>query len=675
MNMCTLGRAGIFLATAIVGLAFAPTAPAQPPTQPNAPTLSKLERFLKIRTPGAAQLAADGSLYVRDWPDGIFQLYRVEGTQAKPGTPTTKLTHFQDGLSGYSVAPDGKHILLFHAAGGNENTQISLLDPSANNAKGNITPLLSDPKVQFAANAWLPDSSAFLYTANDASPNDFHIYLYEFAKDGAPGTSSKILANPGSWSASEITPDRSRALVSEYRSASDSSIYELDIKSGKLTDLTPKPAAANSTSANDLVGYLPGFNDVLLLSDIDEGKAKLFIKDLKSGELRKALSSLDQFEIDSAGMNRDKSLLYAITNEDGYGVLHLFRLPDLSPVALPDIPKGVITVNDFEGNTIVYSLNNAQTPGLAFMYNVPAKDIKMVPQAQQLTFADTQGIDLSAFPLPDLIKYKSSKDNLDIPAFLWLPPNYNKSAPKPIPFLVLYHGGPESQHRPTFSAAVQFFLSEGFGILMPNVRGSTGYGRAFHMMDDYKKRWDSVTDGVDAAEWLVANHYASPGKISTWGGSYGGFMSVACLVEDQNRVDAGKRTHRLFGAGINVVGIVNLRTFLEKTSGYRRKLREVEYGPLSDPDFLLSVSSMSHIDKINVPMFIAHGFNDPRVPVEEAMQLAAALKDKASAARNPALMPRMFIAPDEGHGFAKYDNRLYFSQRMNDFLKDTIAKN
>ncbi len=675
MLMCTLGRAGTLLATAIVALAFLPSASAQSPSPPHAPALSKLERFLKIRTPGAAQLAADGTLYVRDWPDGIFQLYRVQGPQAKPSTPTTKLTNFQDGLSGYSVAPDGKHILLFHAAGGNENTQISLLDPNADNAKGKITPLLADPKVQFAANAWLPDSSAFLYTANDASPNDFHIYLYEFSKDSPSGKSTKILANPGSWSAPEMTPDRARALVAEFRSASDSSIYELDIKSGKLSDLTPKPTAHNSTSANDLVGYLPGYNDVLLLSDIDEGKAKLFIKNLKSGEIRKALSSLDQFEIDSAGMNRDKSLLYAITNEDGYGVLHLFRLPDLSPVALPNIPKGVISVNDFEGNTIVYSLNNAQTPGLAFMYNVPAKDTRMVPQAQQLTFADTQGIDLDAFPLPDLIKYKSSKDKLDIPAFLWLPPNYNKAAPKPIPFLVLYHGGPESQHRPTFSAPVQFFLSEGYGILMPNVRGSTGYGRAFHMMDDYKKRWDSVTDGVDAAEWLVAQGYASPGKISTWGGSYGGFMSVACLVEDQNRVDAGKRKERLFGAGINVVGIVNLKTFLEKTSGYRRKLREVEYGPLSDPDFLLSVSSMTHKDKINVPMFIAHGFNDPRVPVEEAMQLAAALKDKATAARNPALMPRMFIAPDEGHGFAKYDNRLYFSQRMNDFLKDTIAKN
>src|SRR5204863_6071791 len=159
---------------------------------------------------------------------------------------------------------------------------------------------------------------------------------------------------------------------------------------------------------------------------------------------------------------------------------------------------------------------------------------------------------------------------------------------------------------------------------------------------DYKKRWDSVRDGVDAAEWLVRNGYAEPGRIATNGGSYGGFMAVACIVEDQQRVDRGERKQRLFGACIDVVGPVNLKTFLEKTSGYRRKLREVEYGPLTDPEFLASVSSIHKVDKMNVPFFIGHGFNDPRVPVEEAMQLATALKERG-------MSPRLFVAPDEGH--------------------------
>jgi dipeptidyl aminopeptidase/acylaminoacyl peptidase len=274
-----------------------------------------------------------------------------------------------------------------------------------------------------------------------------------------------------------------------------------------------------------------------------------------------------------------------------------------------------------------------------------------------------QGIDLARFPLPEIITYKAF-DGVDIRAILYLPVGYSKGAP--IPFIVTYHGGPESQSRPAFNSTLQYYLSRGYGVMMPNVRGSTGYGRSFQMMDDYKKRWDSVRDGVDAAEWLVKSGYAEPGRIATYGGSYGGFMSVACIVEDQERVDRGARKERLFGACVDLVGVVNLKTFLEKTSGYRRKLREVEYGPLTDPDFLASVSSIHKVDKINVPVFIGHGFNDPRVPVEEAMQLAAALRERGQ-------NPRMFVAPDEGHGFAKLDNRVYFGERVANFLDETIG--
>jgi dipeptidyl aminopeptidase/acylaminoacyl peptidase len=176
-----------------------------------------------------------------------------------------------------------------------------------------------------------------------------------------------------------------------------------------------------------------------------------------------------------------------------------------------------------------------------------------------------------------------------------------------------------------------------------------------------------VKDGVDAAEWLVKSGYAEPGRIATYGGSYGGFMSVACIVEDQERVERGERKQRLFGACVDLVGLVNLQTFLEKTSGYRRKLREVEYGPLTDGDFLASVSSIHRVDKLKVPFFIGHGFNDPRVPVEEAMQLATALKERGQ-------NPRLFIAPDEGHGFVKLDNRVYFGERVAGFLDETIGK-
>ncbi len=653
------------LAAAVVSPAVA-----QPDPAKSGPTL--LERYMKLRTPGAPTLAPDGTLYVRDWPDGVWQLYRVESPEGKVGAPMTRLTSFPDGVSGYSLSPDGSRILLLAAVGGNENNQIYLLDPKANTGKGKITPITDNPKVQHSLNHWLDDGSGFLFTANDASPNDFYVYRYDFSKgaEGAPGKATLLLGREGSWSASDITPDGSRALVTRFFSASNTQAYELSTKGGETTDITLRPMSgadgAEPTAANDVVGYMPGHKAVLMTSDHEEGIPRLFLKDLGTGKATKPLPQLDKFEVDGAGMNQEKTLLAVVTNEDGYAVPHLFRLPGFEPVKLPPMEKGVATINSVRGNTVIYSLSNARTPGLSFTFNVTPPNVNTTqePMARQLTFCDAQGLDLASFPLPELVRF-TSFDGVEIPAFVCVPAGFKKGTP--IPFVVNYHGGPEGQHRPLFDRTVQYLVAEGFGVIQPNVRGSVGYGRAFHMMDDYKKRWDSVRDGVEAAEWLVKNNYAAPGRISTWGGSYGGFMSVACLVEDQERVDAGKRQSRLFGAGVNVVGITNVQTFLEKTSGYRRKLREAEYGPLSDPEFLQSVSPNRRVEKIQVPMFIAHGFNDPRVPVEEAMQLSIALKDRG-------LNPQLFIAPDEGHGFAKLDNRLLFTSRMSQFLKDTIAK-
>jgi dipeptidyl aminopeptidase/acylaminoacyl peptidase len=616
-----------------------------------------IERFIRIRTPGAPAVAPGNVMYVRDQPDGVFQLYRVEGTSVKHDFKGTKLTTYADGLSGFSMSDDASKILLFHAFGGNENIQVSHLNPST----GAITDLLKNPKVQHAVNRWLPGDTGFIYTANDASANDFYIYKYEFTADGA-GKITKLLGKPGSWSASDITDDQSRVIVGEYRSASDSSFYELTLASGELKELTNAPTG--STVAVDPVGYMPGEKALLYTSDTENGMKKLFLRDLASGNISKPISALDAYELDGVSMNRERTLLGVTVNQDGYGVLRVYRLPSFEEVTLPQIEKGVVGLTEMRGDRISWVLSNARTPGLTFTYTVPPPGAVNIqaPTAAQLTFADTQGIDLASFPLPELVKYPAS-DGLEIPAFLFLPANYTKGTP--IPFVVNYHGGPEAQFRPGFDRTVQYLLSEGFGVIQPNVRGSSGYGREFVMMDDYKNRWASVRDGVDAAAWLVKNNYAAPGKISTYGGSYGGFMSVACIVEDQQRVDAGTQKERLFGAGINVVGIVNVKTFLEQTSGYRRKLREVEYGPLSDPEFLKSISSIHKIDKINVPMMIAHGLNDPRVPVGEAMQLSIGLMRRG-------MTPVQFYAPDEGHGFQKLDNRLLFAKTMSRFLKENI---
>ena len=648
---------------ALAAPAVLPTA--RPAHAADAPTI---EQFLKIRTPGAPRLLPDGSLLVIDSPDGIRQLYRrVPNTPAAAGEPaasfktgdytSTKLTDFPDGLTAYSVSHDGKRVVLMHARGGNENWQLSLLDPSA--APGaNITPIFENPKVQASVELWLRDDSGILFTANDESPNDFYIYRYDFATR----QTTKLLGKEGSWSPADVSKDGTRVLVHHNVSASDVQCFELDTKTGKLTDLSLKPKDGG-TSACTFVGYLPDEKSVLMVSDHVGGRQRLFLRDLKSGKVKEPLPALAKYDFDGAGFDNTRTMLITLVNQDGYSTPGMYSVPKFTPMTLPAMEKGVVGLSSFNNRLLIWNQSNARTPGLAYATVFPAGG--GAPQTKQITWAEDQGIDLGAFQLPELIHYKASVGGLDIPAFLYVPTGYVKGTP--VPFIVVYHGGPEGQHRPSFSSTYQYYLARGYGILMPNVRGSLGYGREYEMLDNYKNRWNSVRDGVDAAEWLVKNGYATAGHIATYGGSYGGFMSVACIVEDQERVDRGERKERMFGACVDVVGPVNMKTFLEKTSGYRRKLREVEYGPLTDPDFLATISSIHKVDEMQVPFFIAHGFNDPRVPVEEAMQLATALKDKGRS-------PRMFIAPDEGHGFVKLDNRIYFGERSAQFLDETIGK-
>jgi dipeptidyl aminopeptidase/acylaminoacyl peptidase len=599
-----------------------------------------IERFMKIRAPNSPMLAPDGTLYVRDWPDGVNQLYR-----AAPGTPAEKaigehmerLTDFEDGLSSYALSPDGKHIILSAATGGSEQNDLYHFCAETTS----ITPLFTNSQIVYSFQTWLHDSSGFIFTANEESSSDFHIYRYDL--DSAERT--KLLARTGHWAAIEPTHDGTRVLVAQYISASHADAYELHIANGEMRSLNFDDEPAYNWPA----GYLPGEQHAAIITDHEpEGMRQLWVRGLVTREFYKPLPHLSTYEFEGWGTNSARSHVAVTYNQDGYAAMDVYTLPEFNPVQTPEIEQGVISSVNLQRNTVTWTLSNARSPGLAFAWDIGA-DV-----ARQITAADEQGIDLSEFPLPKLITYESF-DGVEVPAFLFLPPGHERS--KPIPFVAHYHGGPESQFRPWFSPLIQYLLANGFGIIQPNVRGSTGYGREFHMLDNYTNRWDSVRDGVEAVRWLIDNGYTEAGRVAAYGGSYGGFMSVATVIEGQE----------LFGASVNVVGIVNFITFLEQTRDYRRALREAEYGPLTDREFLASISPINRIDEINVPMLIAHGLNDPRVPVGEAMQLAVGLQRRGHD-------PEQLYFPDEGHGFAKLENRLLFAERMALFLKRHIGQ-
>jgi dipeptidyl aminopeptidase/acylaminoacyl peptidase len=221
------------------------------------------------------------------------------------------------------------------------------------------------------------------------------------------------------------------------------------------------------------------------------------------------------------------------------------------------------------------------------------------------------------------------------------------------------HGGPEGQSLPVLNPVIQYFAAHGYGVLAPNVRGSSGYGYEYQSLDDVRLRMDSVADLQYAAFWLKESGIADPGRIAVMGGSYGGFMVLAAVTTYPD----------LWAAGVDIVGIANFVTFLENTGPWRRKIRESEYGSLeNDREFLEHISPIRSVERIRAPMCIIHGANDPRVPVGEAEQIVTALRTHH--------IPVEYLRfDDEGHGLVKRANRLIAYPAIACFLEEHLGRN
>ena len=299
-----------------------------------------------------------------------------------------------------------------------------------------------------------------------------------------------------------------------------------------------------------------------------------------------------------------------------------------------------------DGSKIALTYSSPTQNGDIWLYDIKSKKLTQVTQS------DRAGIDPKSFIAPTLIKFKTF-DGREIPAWYYKS-NVVKTCTEcpPTPVIVSVHGGPEGQSRPGFNALFQYYLSRGYAVLDPNVRGSTGYGKTYTHLDDVEKREDSVKDLAAAHEWLVKNGGADAKRIAVMGGSYGGYMTMAAVTLYPD----------LWAAAVNTVGIVNWETFLQNTSGYRRRAREVEYGRLDrDIEFLRRISPIRKIDQIRTPLFVIHGKNDPRVPYTEAEQVVAALKSRES-------IVEYKLYDDEGHGISKLKNRLELYPLVADFL-------
>lgn len=534
-----------------------------------------------------------------------------------------QITFFDEPVGGAGVIPGGSGKIGFvKDTGGDEFGLPWVFDT----ATGRATRLFSEPRTQNAAFAFTDDGKRLAWTVTRSGTATREIKLM----DGLdPSTTRTIFTGEGSWSALDWSDDGSKILLSQYISVGESRRHILDVATGKTTQITPE-----LTVAYDGGEFSADGRSVFIVSDEGAQFQRLVRIDLATGA-RTVLTPDTNWDVESVDLSPDGRTIAYTINEDGLSVLRLMDTRTGRAIRGPTLPPGVIGGLRFdeEGRRLGFSLSTADSPSDVWSYDLRARALT------RWTRSEIGGLDPKSFVAPEVIRF-ASFDGRQIPSFVYRPKGRNGRAP----VIIDIHGGPEAQSRPAFSSARQYWVNElGAAVLVPNVRGSTGYGKEFVGLDNGFKRLDAVKDIGALLDWVATQPDLDPKRVVVYGGSYGGYMVLASMVAFNDRL----------AGGVDIVGISNFVTFLQNTEGYRRDLRRVEYGDERDPKmraFQEQIAPLNNAAKITKPLFVIQGANDPRVPRSEAEQIVQRVRSNGGDVW-------YMLAMDEGHGFAKKANR------------------
>jgi dipeptidyl aminopeptidase/acylaminoacyl peptidase len=576
-----------------------------------------LNQFLNIQGASNPCFNSSGNdfVYLTN-TSGVNQVWR---TTALPGA-VRQLTFEPDGVEGAWWSPVSDELMVIAAArGGNERTQLYLFNP-AGSPWYRIT---NDDEAIYAFGGWSRDGSAFAYASNERNKTDFDIYMHSIDQE-AP---EMLIEAEGYNRVCGFSPDGRYLLYVRNHSNVNSDLYLYDFESKQSRLLTQHEGDAVYGSAQ-WDGTSEGF---YVLTDQGRDFVGLAHYPLNGGSLE--WLETPSWDIELLAVSPNGASMSWIVNENGYSKFNYKNFRTGATIGSYRFPSGVFRSLEYSqnGTKIAASFGSSSRSFDIWVFEPETERL------QQITYSAAGGISYAVFRDPELIEYESF-DGRKVPAFWYTPAEHEKK----MPVIVWIHGGPESQARPDMSGLMQYFLYNGYAILEPNVRGSAGYGRAYLALDNVEKRMDAVQDIEFAAQWLKQRKDVNAKQLVVLGGSYGGFMVLSNLVTYPD----------LWAAGVSIVGISNFETFLENTDPSRRALREAEYGSLqTDRDLMKSISPLTYIDKIQAPLMLIQGANDPRVPQSEADQIAEAIRTKNGTVE-------YLLFEDEGHGLRKLENKI-----------------
>jgi dipeptidyl aminopeptidase/acylaminoacyl peptidase len=595
----------------------------------------RLNQYLNVRGAGVADIAADGkSVLIGTRFAETSQIHLV----AAPMGARRQLTFADEPASSATFFPgDTSKILFASDRGGDEKQQLFVLD----RASGTSIRITDGESVN-RSYTWSRDGKLLALMTNKRNGKDFDVWVM----DGADrATARMVVEAKGYFFPVAFSRDNKKLLVGEYVSITKSHLHLVDLASGQRTQLDdPKIESANGGGP-----FAADGRSVFVTSDRDGEFHQLYRVDLVKNQW-KSLTSDIKWDVEGLALDRSGRTLAFTVNEGGISRVYLLDTRTGKRRAARGLPQGLIGGLRFATGADVLGLTLTTATGGSDAYTYDVRRGKLT----RWTESEMGGLNPERFSEPELVKVKSF-DGLEIPAFYYKP-----AGEGPHPVVVQIHGGPESQARPWFSSLTQYLIAESrMAVLVPNVRGSSGYGKSYVKLDNGFKREDSLKDIGALLDWVAARPELDAKRVCVTGGSYGGYMVLASLVHFGDRL----------ACGIDVVGISSFVTFLENTADYRRDLRRVEYGDERDPAMrkhLEAISPLNHADKIASALFVAQGANDPRVPASEAEQIVKAVRASGHDVW-------YMLAKDEGHGFRKRSNRDVYLLLSVMFLEKHLA--
>jgi dipeptidyl aminopeptidase/acylaminoacyl peptidase len=583
------------------------------------------------------------------------QVHRV----AMPGGARTQLTFFADRVESATFEPTkGDYFIFLKSVGGSEFNQNYRCDF----ATGNIT-LLSDGKSRNSGCTWSNKGDRVAYTSTRRNETDTDIYVQSPANPKTDRALAEVKG--GGWEIMDWSPDDKQILAIERISINESYLWLFNSEVGERKELTLRPPEGTEKVSYSRAQFAKDGGGIFVTTDRDSEFQRLAYVSLVSGKhtylLRDAKWDVDNWDLSEDG----KQIAYTL-NQNGVSTLYVVDLAMRNGVMTASAsrelkfnpPLSNVVITDVKwrrhSNTslVAFSMTGARAPSDIYTWDTHENT------TVRWTESETGGIPASRFVEPELVRWRTF-DGRELTGFLYLPDAKKFSGARPV--IINIHGGPESQFRPSFLTRSNYFINElGCALLFPNVRGSAGYGKNFLKLDNGFKREDSYKDISALLDWIKTRSDLDPNRIMVTGGSYGGHMTLVVAHKYADRIRCA----------VDVVGISNLKTFLEHTESYRRDLRRAEYGDERDPkmaEFMERIAPLNNAQKMKKPLFVVAGASDPRVPASEGDQIVDALKKQGTPVWH-------LVAKEEGHDFAKKKNSDFEFYATVQFIREYLLK-